>query len=276
MNGTLLHNYAQSGSPARKVNTWFPLTVPVLVSVNRPVSTKPPDYSPKPTALSKSKELQDAVDAARDVMDACYEQVFSSKGPDGRAIPLKTDVDKWTAASKAWTDLLDKLTVAEAEDSRKTEVERGSSDEFARRKKAISDELMTQYGDHGPQYRLLVDMVASKKVRMEVMEMLGHYNRPEYDALSKLIRDDVGQLQKYTEASKSISASYTKDLNEVMAMVMGAVEVELEHQPTAFQRILVRVQRMIESSSGPMLLAPPTVVEGKDGQEGNTEGQEGV
>jgi hypothetical protein len=212
---------------------------------------------------ARVEELRGAVSQAKDVMDSVYEDTQLVHPKLGRPSPKSGTVARWKSSVSTWQSLRDELAVTEDELRRM-----GHSPLPAvmlGRKNRIVSDLTGQYGDHGPQYSLLVDMVASKKIRLEMLERSASFGT-EYDSLSKGIRDDIAQLQRYTEATKS--EAIHKEVNEVGSIILGITERHLADQPGLFKRIVSDVVRAIESGGGSGLvgarpIAPPQIVEGR-------------
>ena len=135
-----------------------------------------------------------------------------------------------------------------------------SRDSILEKKNQVMDDLLAQYGDHGPQYQLLVDLAASTKTRMDMLLTASKEDNTQYLELARMFVQTINQLQKYTEASRSISESVSRELNEVMNLVMMVVSRELEHEPSTFKRIMLSVRKMVEDAMGNRaLLGTPTV-----------------
>jgi len=197
------------------------------------------------------EELKAGAARAKDVMDSVYEHAQEIDERKGRAEPDARTVKKWRDAVETWTKLNDLLVQAEDEYRR---VGRHPLPVVVMgRKKKIVEDLQRQYGDHGPQYQMLVEMVASKKIRLESMDEAGIYG-VEYDGLARALREDIGQLQRYTEATKS--EAIHKEVNEVGALILGMVDRYLHDQPTLFRTIVQAVRRAIESGGAGILSVP--------------------
>jgi hypothetical protein len=202
------------------------------------------------------RDLQTQLERATDVLDAAYDQTQSARDPDtDKPILTKSDTEKYKMALAAWSDIKDRLNAAR-ERIRRRRIELQAPRDAIERKEKIVAELTRQYGDLGPQYRLLVEMAASIKLRIEMMEVSGRdYTSSEFEALAKLFLNYVGQMQKYTEATKS--ESITKEVNEFGVVFMGFVDQIFGDQPTRVKELVKRMKMAIETG-GTGLLAPPS------------------
>lgn len=219
-----------------------------------------PEYVPPTSTDQRIEALRVVAIQSEDVMAMCYEAIYKNRDERGRVIISKSMVDAYNAAVAAWTGVVNKLAEIEAENRRWVAEKALEVEQEALRRKIVVD-LTTQYGQHGPQYDLLVGLAASVRARMFTLEgLLTTESRAEYESLSKLFVQTVGQLQKYTETTKS--ESYSKDLNQVMMVVMNIVGKHLDHDPSALERITREVEQRVIEGDGVVVL--PALGDGEE------------
>jgi hypothetical protein len=85
-----------------------------------------------------------------------------------------------------------------------------------------TEALLGEYGDLGPQYRLLVQRAAAVDTRLRLLERSGRDVSPnEYAELHRTHLSYVAQLQRYTEAQKSeVLTQQTQDTVQAVLLII--------------------------------------------------------
>lgn len=172
------------------------------------------------------KELLNRWKECKDVLEMAYLAAQSRTATD-------KDVAKWRSALLSWCEMWDRLVAAEAEVRQKV-LESRLTESARLRFYELKDDLLAAYGDNGPQYRLLVELVADAKVRLEETRSSGrNVGTSEYAELVKLVVSGIGQLQRYTEATKV--EAINRQVNQAVLMVIEIAEHVLIDHPRLFQ-----------------------------------------
>lgn len=173
---------------------------------------------------------------AREVLDGA---ILVAKRP----VATKDDVAQYNTALNAWTNLQTKIAEAEADTRRRT-FEQGNQDRWGDRYQEIFAGIMANYQGLGPQYEVLVSQLARQQVRVERAEASGRdVPLEETNESTKLTIALVGQLQKYTEATKS--EAIRQEQQDAIMAVLRIVEGELSDYPNLWQRVAQRVHRLV-------------------------------
>lgn len=130
--------------------------------------------------------------------------------------------------------------------------------------KALKERLLDEYGGRGPQYELLCEMLADLSYQRQQSRGSGRdVSIQEMVALNQAVINTIGQLQKYTESTKSESLS--KDRNELGAALMAVIESLVRpSQPQLWTKILSEVKHRLtapEPFDRPLLRILPSASE---------------
>ena len=189
------------------------------------------------TVISEVKRSKEDLDRSRYLADSL---------PSGTPDDVIQDAERRTRnAYRRWYDAQHQAVVLEQE-TRRRKLE--SLSLYLRQFEDTRDHLLREYGDLGPQYRMLVDRMAAVDTRIHVMERSGRDVDPsEFSELHKTHLSYVNQLQKYTEAQKS------ETLNKQTQDTVSAVMVIIEHRiantnPQLWREIVGDVRKAIEAA----------------------------
>lgn len=189
------------------------------------------------TVISEVKRAKEDLDRSRYLADSL---------PSGTPDDVIQDAERKTRnAYRRWYDAQHQAVTLEQE-TRRRKLE--SLSLYLRQFEQTREELLREYGDLGPQYRMLVDRMAAVDTRIHVMERSGRDVDPgEFSELHKTHLSYVNQLQKYTEAQKS------ETLNKQTQDTVSAVMVIIEHRiantnPQLWREIVGDVRKAIEAA----------------------------
>ena len=189
------------------------------------------------TVISEVKRAKEDLDRSRYLADSL---------PSGTPDDIVQDAERRTRnAYRRWYDAQHQAVTLEQE-TRRRKLE--SLSLYLRQFEQTREELLREYGDLGPQYRMLVDRMAAVDTRIHVMERSGRDVDPgEFSELHKTHLSYVNQLQKYTEAQKS------ETLNKQTQDTVSAVMVIIEHRiantnPQLWREIVGDVRKAIEAA----------------------------
>lgn len=200
------------------------------------------DPSIDPT--ERLKTVISEVKRAREDLDRCRFQADSL--PSGTPDDVILDYERRTRnAYRRWYDAQAQAVSLEAE-TRRRKLE--SLSMYMRQYEDTRASLLDEYGDLGPQYRMLVDRMAAVDTRIKTMERSGRdVDSSEYSELHKTHLSYVNQLQKYTEAQK------TESLSKQTQDTVSAMLVIIEHRlaaihPQLWREIVGDVRKAIEAA----------------------------
>lgn len=176
-----------------------------------------------------------------ELLAAAYDRAMASKKTTG-AITVP-DIDVYAKAWAGWKSCLDLLW--DAEQAFRSRVENQLVTGSGERKAVLIRELIEEYGDKGPQYRHLVDLLASVTVRMEQMEASGRAEaNSDFVELVKTRLSVIGQLQKYTEASKSLALK--DDVNKMAVEMIKIAQNIFGHYSKEWMTFVNEVDRAVQ------------------------------
>jgi hypothetical protein len=116
--------------------------------------------------------------------------------------------------------------------------------EWANYYEEVRTDLLAQYGNHGAQYRLLCEMVASAWTHLRRAETAGlEVQTPDYVRAMELLRRLIDQAQRYTEARKS--ELIVKEVNGAVRETLLIAEAHLGDQPDVFRAIVLDVRERV-------------------------------
>ena len=189
------------------------------------------------TVISEVKRAHEDLDRSRYLADSL---------PSGTPDDVIQDAERRTRnAYRRWYDAQHQAVSLEQETRRRKLESLGL---YLRQFEDTKAHLLAEYGDLGPQYRMLVDRMAAVDTRIHVMERSGRDVDPgEFSELHKTHLAYVNQLQKYTEAQKS------ETLNKQTQDTVSAVMVIIEHRiantnPQLWREIVGDVRKAIEAA----------------------------
>lgn len=189
------------------------------------------------TVISEVRRAKEDLDRSRYLADAL---------PSGTPDDVIQDAERRTRnAYRRWYDAQGQATSLEAE-TRRRKLESLSS--YMRQYEDARGTLLAEYGDLGPQYRMLVDRMAAIDTRIRVMERSGRdVESSEFSELHKTHLAYVNQLQKYTESQKS--ETMTKQTQDTVTAVMVIIEHRLANtNPQLWHEIVGDVRKAIEAA----------------------------
>jgi hypothetical protein len=184
------------------------------------------------------------VKRAREDLDRC--RFLADTLPSGTPDDVLQDYERRTrTAYRRWYDAQNQAVSLEQE-TRRRKLE--SLSLYMREWDATRAGLMDEYGDLGPQYRMLVERMAAVDTRIKVMERSGRDVDPgEFAELHKTHLSYVNQLQKYTEAQKTESLS--KQTQDTVQAIMVIIEHRIANQnPQMWREIVGDVRKAIEAA----------------------------
>jgi len=190
------------------------------------------------------KTVLSEVRRAREDLDRC--RYLADTLPSGTPDDIILDYERRTRnAYRRWYDAQAQAVGLEQE-TRRRKLE--SLTLYMRAYEGTLDSLLSEYGDLGPQYRLLVERMASVDTRIKIMERSGRdIETSELEALHKLHLSYLNQLQKYTEAQKTESLS--KQTQDTVSAVMVIIEHRLAAtNPGLWREIVGDVRKAIEAA----------------------------
>ncbi len=118
-------------------------------------------------------------------------------------------------------------------------------DDFFNEAKA---ELMEEYGDLGPQYRVLVDQLATLLTHQRLIQRSGRaVPLHEHMNLADKVRTLLNQLQRYTESTKQEITS--EEANNLARRFLEVVERRTREQPQLFLDIVHDVKQLVGSAN---------------------------
>ena len=189
------------------------------------------------TVLSEVKRAREDLDRSRYLADTL---------PSGTPDDVIQDFERRTRnAYRRWYDAQHQAVALEQE-TRRRKLE--SLSLYMRQYEDTRQSLMAEYGDLGPQYRMLVERMAAVDTRIKVMEHSGRDVEPaEFEGLHKTHLSLINQLQKYTEAQKS--ETLTKQTQDTVAAVMIIIEHRIAGEnPQLWREIVGDVRKAIEAA----------------------------
>lgn len=204
---------------------------------------------PKPSATADADRTELA--RAAQMASLMTESAFAdASGEDA----TNSDMQRWRETQKLWMQTTEQLRAYDEKISAK-QLEETRAAEVRIRRTEIVDALSEQYGQLGPQYKILVDRLAGVESYLRVMEEAAVIdNVDRYLELSKTSVNLVNQLQKYTEATKLPQLQSARE--EGAAIVLRLLEVHLApSQPQLYQRIVGEIVGAIGDD--------PEIVEGQ-------------
>ena len=187
--------------------------------------------------LSEVKRAREDLDRSRYLADTL---------PSGTPDDIIQDAERRTRnAYRRWYDAQHQAVTLEQE-TRRRKLE--SLSLYMRQYEDTRQSLMAEYGDLGPQYRMLVERMAAVDTRIKVMEHSGRDVEPaEFEGLHKTHLSLINQLQKYTEAQKS--ETLTKQTQDTVSAVMVIIEHRLANTNQQLWREIVGdVRKAIEAA----------------------------
>ena len=200
------------------------------------------DPSIDPT--ERLKTVISEVRRAREDLDRCRFQADTL--PSGTPDDIIQDYERRTRnAYRRWYDAQHQAVSLEQE-TRRRKLE--SLSLYMRQYEDTRTALLQEYGDLGPQYRMLVDRMAAVDTRIKVMERSGRDVEPaEFEGLHKTHLALINQLQKYTEAQKS--ETLTKQTQDTVSAVMVIIEHRIANtNPQLWREIVGDVRKAIEAA----------------------------
>ena len=189
------------------------------------------------TVLSEVKRAREDLDRSRYLADTL---------PSGTPDDVIQDAERRTRnAYRRWYDAQNQGVSLEQE-IRRRKLE--SLSLYMRQYEDTRTALLAEYGDLGPQYRLLIERMAAVDTRIKVMERSGRdVDTSEFSELHKTHLSYVNQLQKYTEAQKTESMS--KQTQDTVSAVMVIIEHRLAAtNPSLWREIVGDVRKAIEAA----------------------------
>lgn len=159
---------------------------------------------------------------------------------------VQRDADRRSqSAYRRWYEVQAQATALEAE------VKRRQAESLQHFKKSFAEtrqELLGEYGDLGPQYRLLIDRAAALHTRLKVLEQSDRdVPSSELSELHRLHLSYLAQLQRYTEAQKS--EVLTQQTQDTVSALMVIIEHRLSQQyPQLWREVVGDVRKAIEAA----------------------------
>jgi hypothetical protein len=194
--------------------------------------------------VERLKTVLSEVKRAREDLDRC--RYLADSLPSGTPDDVILDYERRTRnAYRRWYDAQAQAVSLEAE-TRRRKLE--SLSFYMQAYEGTCAHLMEEYGDLGPQYRMLVERMAAVDTRIKLMERSGRdIEVSELEALHKLHLSYVNQLQKYTEAQKS--ETLTKQTQDTVSAVMVIIEHRIATtNPQLWREIVGDVRKAIEAA----------------------------
>ena len=194
--------------------------------------------------LQRLRDLQEVRAHAKDVLSASAQELRGDAEGD---VPSAAATERY---NKLWKHFLEiEKEIAELADVvRKEEMERSgarASKEWRERRETLYQNFLEQYDSLGPVYETLCAQLADVRVRIEQSQVSGR-NVPieEFTKMNQAQIQIIGQLQKYTEATKSESIS--KEAQELAKHILEIVEQEIaQESPHLWQRIVQALRKKI-------------------------------
>ena len=190
------------------------------------------------------KVVLSEVRRAREDLDRCRYQADTL--PSGTPEDVVQDYERRTRnAYRRWYDAQHQATALEQETRRrKLESLVGYFQMYTDARAA----LLAEYGDLGPQYRMLIERMAAIDTKLKLIERSGRDVDPaEFEGLHKTHLAYVNQLQKYTEAQKTESLS--KQTQDTVSAVMLIIEHRISAiNPQLWREIVGDVRKAIEAA----------------------------
>lgn len=190
------------------------------------------------------KTVISEVKRAHEDLDRCRFQADTL--PSGTPDDVVMDYERRTRnAYRRWFDAQRQAADLEAE-TRRRKLE--SLSLYTQQYEDTRRGLLAEYGDLGPQYRMLIERMAAVDTHIRIMERSGRDVDPgEFSELHKTHLAYVNQLQKYTEAQKTESLS--KQTQDTVSAVMVIIEHRLANtNPTLWREIVGDVRKAIEAA----------------------------
>lgn len=173
----------------------------------------------------------------------------------------KDRLDAHTDKEEGWGEAGTKIFVAlsgqvlrwqsalgEAEDHLRQLILERQTEEARQQAEALYTDLIEQYGGMGKQYELLCKRLAEITVKIEQANASGRLvSAEEFSKLYDMHIKAVGQLQKYTEATKS--ETLTKETREYLTALLRVMEPHLAPvAPSAWRDALQAVRAKINAT----------------------------
>jgi len=159
---------------------------------------------------------------------------------------VEQQLRKQRNAYRRWYEIQAQATQLE-EEVRRRKLE--SLHLFQQRFQSTYNDLAEEYGDLGPQYRLLAERLSSVDARIHAMDHSGRdLSTQELAELHKLHLSLLNQLQRYTEATKT--EAITKQTQDVVNQVLIIVEHRVSPaNPQLWREIIHDVRTAVEQLS---------------------------
>lgn len=189
------------------------------------------------TVISEVKRAYEDLERSRFLADSL---------PSGTPDDVLQDFERRTRnAYRRWYDAQHQAVQLEQE-TRRRKLE--SLSLYMRTYEDTRQSLMAEYGDLGPQYRMLVERMAAVDTRIKIVERSGRDVDPgEFSEMHKTHLSYVNQLQKFTEAQKTESLS--KQTQDTVAAVMVIIEHRIAGEnPQLWREIVGDVRKAIEAA----------------------------